>query len=165
VTIHKLLRNLGGARAVAGELRISYEGIRHWWVNNKIPTKHYAKLFAMALAKGIDWQPNGIMARAPIVVVKRNAINRAKTTEAELARIRDLRTGGMSFHRISGVLGNRSRDWCERVARDHGFYFAAPARIARVPSARELAGSDPLPAGHPIALQALEEARLMRIEE
>lgn len=77
--------------------------------------------------------------------------------------ILDQREQKVSWVALSRELGV-NHDTVLEMAKREGISRIAPRPPPRVKTFRELAGAEPLPAGHPIAIAELERARMMRFD-
>ena len=55
----KLIRDLGGPKAVANACGVTISAVGCWQVTGSIPARHWLRLWRMAKERGLDWRPPG----------------------------------------------------------------------------------------------------------
>jgi len=55
----KLIRALGGPKAVAEACGVTMSAVGCWQVTGTIPARHWLRLWRMAKERGLDWRPPG----------------------------------------------------------------------------------------------------------
>lgn len=58
LSARELVRQLGGATAIAHQLGVSAQAVTNWY-RDGIPRRHHLALWQLAQAKGLAWRPPG----------------------------------------------------------------------------------------------------------
>ena len=77
----EIIRELGGATAVAGLLGLKVSAITMWGTRGRIPAEHWFAVWRLALERGLSWTPPGA---EPVVVLLRSRRRLDGTTAAAL---------------------------------------------------------------------------------